>query len=236
MTVHYCINLYMRFHSYLNSAVQILNVYDGQEPFASFLKKYFAANKKHGSTDRKRIGHLCYCYFRMGKAGVDMPIQERILIALFLCSRESNEILMNLKPEWDKLSGLPPDQKLSVIHYAQLVHEIFPWKNELSEGINYNQFSESFLTQPDLFLRIRPGKEKQVVSKLINSGISFEQLSESSIALPNASKVEDIVEINKEAIIQDYNSQKIGKFYFKRQTRNIQYQILCLGLLCRKWW
>jgi 16S rRNA (cytosine967-C5)-methyltransferase len=88
-----------RYHSYLNSSRQIINQYKGEEPFASFLKKYFTQQKKCGSTDRKQIAHLCYCYFRLGKSLLKIPVEERILIGLFLCSAEPNEILAALKPD-----------------------------------------------------------------------------------------------------------------------------------------
>ena len=47
-----------------NIAAKLLEAYDGQEPLANYLKKYFAANKKHGSRDRKSISAFCYASFR----------------------------------------------------------------------------------------------------------------------------------------------------------------------------
>ena len=72
-----------RYHSYLNSAKEILSVYNGSEPLASFLKKYFSQYKKHGSNDRKQIAQLCYCYFRSGKALTDIPVEEKFLSVSF---------------------------------------------------------------------------------------------------------------------------------------------------------
>ncbi|HEY8690484.1 MAG TPA: hypothetical protein VIM07_14710, partial [Chitinophagaceae bacterium] len=57
-----------RFHSYVNSAVAILKLYHGNEPFHQFIKKYFSTNKKFGSKDRKQISSLCYNHFRLGNA------------------------------------------------------------------------------------------------------------------------------------------------------------------------
>jgi 16S rRNA (cytosine967-C5)-methyltransferase len=88
-----------RYHSYLNSAITILSVYNGQEPFASFLKKYFAEHKKFGAKDRRQVSHLCYCYFRLGDALPGIPVGEKILTALFLCNDETNPVLETLKPE-----------------------------------------------------------------------------------------------------------------------------------------
>src|ERR1051326_2865764 len=203
----------MHSHSYVNSAVRILKQYEGQEPFALFLKKYFSANKKHGSRDRKQIAHLCYCYFRLGKALLEVPVEERILSGLFLCSNESNEILANVKPGWDQQIDLPTRRKLSIVGHSLDVTDIFPWKNELSDEIDHEKFCEAFLVQPDLFLRLRPGHEHLVKQKISRAGIKFAEINPSCLALPNASKIDTIIEMDKEAVIQDYSSQNIAEYF-----------------------
>lgn len=89
---------------------------------------------------------------------------------------------------------------------------IFPWKHLLSEGVDAEVFEQSFLQQPDLFIRIRPGYEKRVVQKLNDNNISYRQLSSTCIALPNTTKIDTILDIDKEAVIQDYSSQRVGEF------------------------
>ena len=201
-----------RYHSYINSAKSILSVYDGGEPLSSFLKKYFSSNKKYGSKDRKQISHLCYCFFRLGKAIMNVTTEEKLLTALFLCSDTSSEILKALKPEWNDKNELPLHEKLFVVDSSLSISEIFLWKDELSEGVDYEKLCESFLTQPILFLRLRPGKEKIVIQKLKQAGINFKMISETCLALPNASKIDEIIAADSEAVIQDYNSQRIGGF------------------------
>ncbi len=66
----------MRIHSYLKTAESILVAYDGSSPFAGWLKQFFAANKKYGSTDRKHISQLCYNYFRLGQAFKNYSVEE----------------------------------------------------------------------------------------------------------------------------------------------------------------
>ncbi|MEI9947233.1 MAG: Fmu (Sun) domain-containing protein [Chitinophagaceae bacterium] len=217
----------MHFHSHLNSAVQILTAYGGEEPFASFLKKYFSANKKHGSKDRKYISHLCYCFFRLGKSLPDLPMEEKIVVALFLCSEKPNDFLKNLKPEWNEKADASIGEKLSILNYPLLIKEIFPWKDELGDNIDHKKISESFLTQPDLFLRLRPGREKIVLLKLKNAGIKFNQTNHSCVALPNATKIENVIELNKEAVVQDQSSQRISEFIeiLKPETINHQLKI-----------
>jgi 16S rRNA (cytosine967-C5)-methyltransferase len=204
----------MKYYSHLNTAVQLLQQYNGSQPFGSFIKQYFSQHKKYGSKDRKNISQLCYAFFRLGKTLPQLPMEERILTGLFLCSNGPNELLQNLKPEWNNNTHLTLDEKIQLLaidHSPLTIHQMFPWKDELSNGIDYDPFCSSFFIQPDLFLRIRPGKESTVKDKLQQAGIIYQQLSHSCLALPNASKVDTVIEINKDAVIQDYSSQRIGE-------------------------
>ncbi|MGE5107850.1 MAG: hypothetical protein ACM3H8_09920, partial [Sphingobacteriales bacterium] len=72
-----------------------------------------------------------------------------------------------------------------------------------------------------MFLRIRPGYKEQVLNKFKASGLKFEVIDENCIALPNSSKIEDIVTLNKEVNIQDYNSQRAGEL-MQLSTINLQ--------------
>ncbi len=190
----------------------ILYTYKGDEPFASFIKKYFAQHKKFGSKDRKQVSNLCYCYFRMGRALTDVPVEQRVLIALFLCSNEDNEILRELKTEWNEKVELSLIDKISLIGYQFPVQDIFSWQNELNQTIDRQTFTLSHLQQPGLFLRMRPGKEGLVKEKLSKGKIEFEVIGGTCIALPNSSKIEELIEFDKEAVVQDYSSQRVGEF------------------------
>ena len=210
-----------RYHSYLNSASTILSAYTGEEPFTSFIRKYFSQHKKFGSKDRKQVSHLCYCYFRLGKALADGSMEERILIALFLCSHQPDEILQELKPEWNEKIELPFEEKLSFVDHKFSIQEIFPWQDELSEAIQKEVFTLSHLEQPDLFLRLRPGKEVIVKQKLAKGGIEFQTISNNCIALSNSSKIDTVIQLDKEAVVQDYSSQRVGEFIIPvRQERS----------------
>lgn len=226
--------------SYLHSATQILTEYKGEEPFASFLKKYFSQHKKYGSRDRKHVAHLCYCYFRLGKALPYMPTEERILIGLFLCSDQPNEILEQVKPIWNDNTRLDRKEKFSIINPSGLagskelsIEDIFPWKEQLSSEIDHEKFCGSFLVQPDLFLRIRPGYENVVKAKLSDQNISFSEIGQ-SLSLPNASKIENIVDLDREAVVQDLSSQQTGNFFKqlnvqRSQTGDLKVWDCCAG-------
>jgi len=154
---------------------------------------------------------------------MNTSLEEKILTGLFLCSDKSNEILAALKPEWDEKCKLPLDEKF-IINSSLLIPEIFPWKEELSQGIDHENFCRSFLIQPDLFLRLRPGKEKIVLQKLKQAGIDFRMITDACLALPNSSKIDEIIELDKEAVIQDQNSQRTGDL-IKSEILNLKSEI-----------
>jgi len=202
----------MKFDNQLRYAVNIINAFKGEMPLHNWLKNFFRENKQMGSKDRKQVSELVYCYYRLGKSLEEIKMEEKILTGLFLCNNINNELLNYFKPEWNNNINKTCEEKLSIIHYPLLIKNIFPWKEQLSEGIDHQKFSESFLIQPDLFLRIRPGNEKAVKQKLNNAGIKFIQVNNSCITLNNATKIDAVININKEVVVQDYNSQQIEKF------------------------
>jgi len=155
---------------------------------------------------------------------MNTTIEEKILTGLFLCSNGSNEILAALKPEWNEKCELPLNEKLLIINSSLLIQDVFPWKEELSDGIDHENFCRAFLIQPDLFLRLRPGKEKVVMQKLTQAGIDLKIISNTCLALPNSSKIDEIIKLDEEAVIQDQNSQRTGEL-IKSEILNLKSEI-----------
>jgi 16S rRNA (cytosine967-C5)-methyltransferase len=197
----------MRYHSYLNTAKKLIETFSGDVPFAVFIKKYFAANKKYGGRDRKKIAGLCYNFYRIGKAMPKATLEERIIAGNFLCEQEENEFLAFHKPGWNALITKTLDEKKVLSGFN--IEEQFPWADALSAGIEFEPFCNSFFIQPGLFLRIRPGKKEVVIKKLEGAGLAFEIPVDDCIALPNSTKIDTILEIDKDVVVQDYNSQQV---------------------------
>ena len=195
-----------RYYSYINSSRRILDAYDGSQPFPFHIKKHFAANKNFGSKDRKTIAEICYAWLRTSHL-FDRNLQdENIINAFFLCVETSHPLLDALKPELNAGVTFAVQEKLSLLKLNAA--SLFPFEYELGD-IDKEKFVMSFLQQPLLFLRLRPGKEKVVVDKLENAAINFSLVKEDCISLPNSTKLEGIIELNKEAVVQDKNSQKV---------------------------
>jgi 16S rRNA (cytosine967-C5)-methyltransferase len=200
------------FHRYLQYAIPLVKSFKGKEPFHLYLKRYFSANKKHGSRDRKLITALCYGYFRLGEGVKDgVSSEERFLLGMFFSNNHSTPLLAALKPEWNEKVQSPVEEKLKLVKEIFTEENIFPFRDELSDEINFEQFNASFLSQPKLFIRIRPGKHPIVMNKLVAAKISFETIGENTLAFANTQKISEVLNIDEDAVIQDLNSQKVSE-------------------------
>lgn len=139
---------------------------------------------------------------------------------MFLCSRAPNELLAHLKPEWNAASTAKPEEKCLLLNTSVDLLSIFPVAEELSNGIDTRSFFLSHLEQPDLFIRIRPGFREKVVDKLNTAKLEYLFLNDDCIALPNTTKIDNILEGDKEVVIQDESSQRIGEMIPERAMFN----------------
>ena len=203
-----------RFHSYLNSTVTILSEYDGTQPFSLFIRRFFSRHKKYGSRDRWLISDYCFFYFRLGKALIDLDMEERILVGIFLCSEFPNRMLETHKPEWNEKAGAGFVEKCQIlgIDPQQLLEELFPWKEQLGANIDFEAFAESYFTKPDVFLRIRPGKENSIRPRLKSSKVPFKEILSTCISVSPKEKVDRVLSIDSTVVVQDLSSQKVGDF------------------------
>src|SRR5690606_30945062 len=89
---------------------------------------------------------------------------------------------------------------------------IFPWEPALSEATDYAAFCHSFLTWPDLSIRVRPGYMATVQKKLAGAKMPYRTVGNNCLALDNMAKLQTVIEADREAVVQDYNSQQIARF------------------------
>ena len=146
----------------------------------------------------------------MGDALREKTTEEKIIGAAFLCNSEESEMLAAIAPELNKKMHLNTEKKCAFFKIVPA--DIFPFGGELSEEIDQKLFSISFLLQPSLFIRMRRGKAVMVLEKLTESGIAFEEISASCISLPSATKLDGLINLNKEAVVQDRNSQLVFSY------------------------
>lgn len=207
----------MKFDNLLRYALRILSDYTGEIPLHSWLKNFFRENPQMGSRDRKQVSEMLYCFFRLGHTLKNISPEERILTGLFLSNHKKEQILEYLHPVWHAQIEKSIEEKLTVVRekFPEFnLLDIFPWKDLLSEGINHRAFCLSFLEKPKLFIRLRPGKEKSVNTKLSNHSIHFQNadpigmLPFKTYAFAGGTKLDGVFLINAEAVVQDLSSQR----------------------------
>ncbi|RXK87495.1 Fmu (Sun) domain protein [Filimonas effusa] len=194
-------------------------------PLQHYLKQFFAADKKYGSKDRKHISQLCYCYFRIGHALTALPVEERMQVAVFLCNEPP--AWNNIFPEdWQQYYVPDLDKRITFIqekYPAFSPAQIFPWAGECSAGLDTAAFTRSLLMQPDVFIRIRPGFEKRVPEVLTQNNISYTQPYKGAIALLPNTKIDSLLKLNREVVIQDLSSQKTANLLLHlKQNQSVQ--------------
>jgi 16S rRNA (cytosine967-C5)-methyltransferase len=124
--------------------------------------------------------------------------------------------LKALSPELNELIAFPVEEKLA--YFEIDTKNVFAFQQALSDDIDKELFSHSMFIQPDLFLRIRPGKNKKVCDALNSAAIAYRLINNSTIALENGVSVENVLQINKDVVVQDLNSQKVFDFFVKERN------------------
>lgn len=206
-----------RFHSYIQSAQTAIDSYKQGTPLTHHLKFFFQTDKKFGSRDRKSIASICYHYFRCQHILDNaLSFEQKIIQATFLCESNDSELLKSLSPDLNELIAFPIEEKLAFLELN--TQQLFAFQHALSDDIDKKSFSLSLFIQPDLYLRIRPGKNKKVCDALNKAAVEYRLIGENTLALENGISVENIVQINKDVVVQDLNSQKVLDFFVKERN------------------
>lgn len=208
----------MRSIVHFKSAVNIVTAYKGNLPFAAYLKDFFRANKKYGSSDRKLITHWCYGYFRIARA-VDSSPEERLQVFLFLEGKNA-DLLQALNTRWTEWfnANSSADQSLRIEFLKEIypdfeLQKLFPFADKLSPTIASEAFIESHLEQPDSFIRARPGKEETVENILIQQAIPHRKIARDAFAFSSRVGLEEFFQPDKDIVVQDYSSQRTAGFF-----------------------
>jgi 16S rRNA (cytosine967-C5)-methyltransferase len=206
----------MKVEHQIRAFEQIFNSYDGALPLHRFLFTYFKRNKQMGSSDRRWASRYIYSFFRLGKALIKEDRTVRLAIADFLCNQSPSLVIEAYLP------GLKDDVALSVKEKLQLVQlaysafelsDVFSFHEALSEGIEKQDFFESFFTQPDLFIRTTDGQQDKIADVLDKEGIAAEKIGAHTLAVPNGTKLDQVLTTEQLYQVQDLSSQQTGAFF-----------------------
>ncbi len=190
--------------NHIRYAIALLNSYEGSIPLNLYLKEYFSKNRKHGSKDRKAITALCYGYFRVANGFKNTSEREEIISAgqALVVTHSFNETYEQI------IDRLKNTLRLNAGQFS--IETNYPFSEFLSQKIDKEALLYSFLIQPNLFIRIRPGQRERVVEILNAHEWQYQPIAPHTIALPNSTPVQHLFKSDKEVVIQDYASQLTG--------------------------
>jgi 16S rRNA (cytosine967-C5)-methyltransferase len=206
----------MRVEHQIRSFEQVFQSYDGIQPLHRFLFAYFKKHKNMGSSDRRWATRYIYSFFRLGKALLGQSQIQRLAIADFLCNESLSLVIETYLPELKEQVTASVSEKLTLIkerYPAFDLTKVFNFQDALSDGIDEQQFYTSFFTQPDLFIRASTKELPRLVAELKEAELSFEQITEKTIGLPNGTKLEQVLSGPKGYQVQDLSSQKTSSFF-----------------------
>lgn len=167
-----------------------------------------------GGRDRRWISQLVYHYFRLGHWGKSLPVSERVVAGALLCETAPNDFLAAVKPAWNQQTTLPLTDKAALLSDALTPSAIFPFLEDLSAGIDANAYAYTMLKQPRLFIRVRNNRLEKVLQLLDKAAVVYEVFANNTtVALPNGTKIEVIVPEKSWYEVQDASSQQTGELF-----------------------
>lgn len=206
----------MRVEHQIRAFEQLLQSYNGVLPLHRHLFAYFKQNKQMGSSDRRWATRYIYSYFRLGKALIELEHLQRLAIADFLCHETTSLIIAQFLPEFEQQIHLAVTDKIDLVKekYPSFnLKQVFSFDANLSDQIDQPAFLQSFFVQPDLFIRVKSTHIQVVINQLQANGIAVKEIGDTTLALPNGTKLEQVITDPRLYQIQDLSSQQTGAYF-----------------------
>lgn len=200
----------------IRSFEQVLASYEGKIPLHRHLVTYYKQHKQMGSADRRWTSRYLYSFYRLGNAIPQQDTITRLAVADFLCSQTGSLVITEHLPQLAEHLLLPVQAKIKLVEDAYpdfKLEDVFAFREELSAEINKEAFLESFFVQPDLFIRIQEKDHLKITDELTEAGIPVRKVSNETLALPNGTKLENIVSQSLIYQVQDLSSQATGELF-----------------------
>jgi len=201
--------------AHLRAAEQILAHYDGADPFPAYLKRFFQVNRKFGSKDRRQVTAFCYAFFRLGYAMPEANIRDRMLLGWLLTEDAADPALAELVPGWKEIVQ---GSRAERIRFAETemdgfsMEDVFPMPEQMSESVDSRSFILSHFEQRDVFIRMRPGRERSILKKAEHLQMPMERVEGSCFRLPAGTRLEELGMPDADFVVQDLSSQQTAAF------------------------
>ena len=209
------------FDRHVDIALQCLDKHEPNKAFPPHLKSFYKANRKFGSKDRRRIGQLCYAWFRVGYSFSFLDKKQQMILAYFLFAEVwldwMDEVLSNFGLEvetWEK-ANIASRLNLLATKFGWDISSCFPHAEMVSSQLDENQNIHYQFTQPKMWVR---GKRNLDVDKLERNLPEAVVHRYGGIGLPLGTSLKNL-HLEHLVEIQDLSSQMV---YNKIDLSNVE--------------
>lgn len=206
----------MKVHHHVRAFELLLNNYDGKLPLHRFLISYFKQNKQMGSADRRWAGRYLYAFFRLGNALAGYDKLIRLAVGDFLCNSTPSLMVEAYLPALLEQIQANLEEKLNLVKKSFPdfnLEDVFRFQQNLSPQVSREAFLRSFFIQPDLFIRVRETHISAIEEILEQASVPFKTIGNTTLALPNGTKLEQVIPDQRLYQVQDLSSQKTGNWF-----------------------
>ena len=186
-------------------AAELIVGYTFNQPFHLWLQEIFRQNKQFGSKDRKFYRDVFYGYWRLGRFGLQLSVEQRLLAGLIRQGENSdlwNDIVSELFPGYNKTADFNDIQ--------QFIGETWnPYKSleeSVSGQINYHKLNTWFGQKAPVWLKINPLRRKELLEFLQKKSVEYEEFESGTLKVSHDNLDEAI--LKGWCRIQDLGSQE----------------------------
>jgi 16S rRNA (cytosine967-C5)-methyltransferase len=165
---------------------EILTEYSDDLPLHHFLKEFFKKHRQFGSRDRRFYSDTIYKYLRCKTLFSSLPFEEKLCYSGFLTTTEPSgfyrylvelrKMELPLYAHWAESTDTKLDLLLNETRISW--QNYFPAQSSVSGQIDRQHFFRSHLLQPKLFIRTRRTFISEIIQKLNDVQLEFEQIGD----------------------------------------------------------
>ena len=193
-------------------------------PLSRFFSSWFKLHPKAGSRDRRILNDLVYSYYRFYFLLIGIETREKLITSYFLMGHSEPGILNLIGIEPGETFNFEKRKEILKTIFPNLDYgTIFPWKELVSNSLNFVDIEYSLINQPRLFIRVQDITKLEKLKKdLAQKGVLYEALTKNAWAFDNRTNLNGIKigELKSSFEIQDFNSQKTGEFFLAKPRSN----------------
>jgi 16S rRNA (cytosine967-C5)-methyltransferase len=187
----------------------LTDTYQGERPLIDFLKSYFKQHHRLGSRDRKLITEALFSWYRASDGFPEaLAFEDKMKACIRLCGTEPRLSGLMGDDSFDPQQSFP-DRLKQASGAGFLLERLLPETIAFSAGIDREEWLQSVLVQPRLFIRLRPAANRKTLLPILEqAGIPYEELTLNCFSLPANIPLHTLWPQNA-FTVQDWGSQQV---------------------------